>query len=148
MTQLSEHFTLAEFCRSETATKLGIDNKPTAKHLENLKRTAAGFEKVRALLGGPIRITSGYRNPQVNKAVKGTATSAHPMGLAGDFRHDKLTPLQCARKIRDSDIEFDQLILETSRNVVHLSFDPRNRRQVGEQKGAAGTAIKWKLPGD
>jgi putative chitinase len=145
--QLSEHFSLAEFIRSETAARLGNDNKPTPKHLENLKITAAGFEKVRALLGGgSLRITSGYRNPVVNKSVGGTPTSAHPQGFAGDFRHASLTPLECARRIRDSDLEFDQLILETSRNVVHLAFGPDKRRMVGEQKGAAGTRIVWKLP--
>jgi hypothetical protein len=146
MTQLSEHFTLEEFIRSDAAKKLKDDNKPTAEHLKNLKHTAAGFEQVRALLGGPIHITSGYRNPAVNKAVKGTPTSAHPMGFAGDFRHGTLTPLECARRLRDSDIKFDQVILETSRGVVHISFDPRYRQMVGEQKGAAGTDIVWKLP--
>ena len=145
--QLSEHFSLAEFTRSDAAERIGSDNQPTAKHLANLKRTAAGFEKVRALLGDtPLRITSGYRNPEVNEAVGGTATSAHPQGFAGDFRHGALTPLECARKIRDSDIKFDQLILETSRGVVHIGFGPGSRRMVGEQKGAAGTKIVWKLP--
>jgi putative chitinase len=146
MTQLSEHFTLAEFIRSDKARQLGNDNMPTPAHLANLKRTAAGFEKVRALLGGPIKITSGYRNPAVNRAVGGTATSAHPMGLAGDFTHSSLTPLQCARKIRDSDLQFDQLILETGRGVCHVSFDPRGRRMVGEQRGGPNTPINWKLP--
>ena len=145
--QLSDHFSLEEFIRSDTAKKLGNDNQPTAKHLANLKITAAGFEKVRALLGShPLKIMSGYRNPVVNKAVGGTPTSAHPLGFAGDFRHPNLTPLECARKIRDSDLMFDQLILETGRNVVHLSFEPRDRRMVGEQKGGPNTPIVWKLP--
>ena len=154
MTHLSEHFSLAEFCVSDTAKQHGIANTPTPKHLENLKLTAAGFEKIRAALGGEaIKITSGYRNPAVNAKVGGTKTSAHPMGFAGDFRHKSLTPLECARRIRDSDLEFDQCILETGRGVVHVSFDPRKgkggpRRQVGEQKGGPGTPIKWKLPGD
>jgi len=145
--QLSEHFTLEEFIRSDTAKKLKNDNKPTPEHLEHLKVTAAGFEKVRALLGEQaLKITSGYRNPVVNKAVGGTPTSAHPMGYAGDFRHPTLTPLECARKLRDSGLEFDQLILETSRNIVHISFDPKSRRMVGEQKKGPNTPIVWKLP--
>ena len=145
--QLSEHFTLEEFIRSDSAKKLGNENMPTPEHLENLKKTAAGFEKIRAILGGEaIKITSGYRNPVVNKSVGGTPTSAHPQGFAGDFRHASLTPLECARRLRDSDLQFDQLILETSRNIVHVGFGPGSRRMVGEQKGAAGTAIVWKLP--
>lgn len=147
--QLSEHFTLEEFTRSSEATKRGIDNKPTAAHLENLKKTAAGFEEVRAILGKqPIQITSGYRNPALNKAVKGTPTSAHPQGFAGDFRHPTLSPLECARRLRDSELKYDQVILETSRGVVHIGFGPGSRRMTGEQKGAAGTHIDWKLPGD
>lgn len=147
--QLSEHFSLQEFTRSGDATKFGIDNSPTTAHLENLKATAAFFEKVRALLGGePIRITSGYRSPKLNDKVGGTKTSAHPQGLAGDFQHPSLTPLECARRIRDSDLHFDQVILETSRGVVHIGIGPAKRRQVGEQKGGPKTPIKWKLPGD
>jgi putative chitinase len=145
--QLSEHFSLEEFIRSDKAKQLGDDNKPTAKHLENLKLTAAGFEKVRAILGGEaIQIMSGYRNPVVNKAVGGTPTSAHPQGFAGDFRHASLSPLECARRLRDSDLKFDQLILETSRNVVHIGFGPGSRRMVGEQRAGPGTKIVWALP--
>ena len=147
--QLSEHFTLEEFTRSSDATKFGIDNAPTAAHLENLKKTAAFFEKVRALLGGePIRITSGYRSPALNDKVGGTETSAHPQGLAGDFRHPSLTPLECARRIRASNLQFDQVILETSRGVVHIGIGPGSRRKTGEQRDGPKTPIVWKLPGD
>lgn len=147
--QLSEHFTLEEFTRSSDATKFGIDNTPGPEHLANLRETAAVFEKIRALLGDrPIRITSGYRSPALNKKVKGTATSAHPQGLAGDFHHPDFTPLECARRIRASSLQFDQVILETSRGVVHVGIGPGKRRKVGEQKGPAGTTIIWKLPGD
>jgi zinc D-Ala-D-Ala carboxypeptidase len=145
-TPLSAHFTLEEFIRSDSAATLGNDNMPTPEHLENLKKTAAGFEQVLAILGGSIKITSGYRNPVVNKSVGGTPTSAHPQGFAGDFSHASLSPLDCARKLRDSDLQFDQLILETSRNIVHIGFGPGSRRMVGEQKGGPGTTIVWKLP--
>jgi len=57
-----------------------------------------------------------------------------------------LTPLECARKLRDSGLEFDQLILETSRKIVHISFDPKSRLMVGEQKKGPNTPIVWKLP--
>jgi len=149
--QLSQHFSLKEFTVSDTAEALGDANMPTPQHLENLKRTAAGFEQARAILGNRvIVITSGYRNPRVNKAVKGTPTSAHPLGFAGDFRVAELTPLMCARRLaeamRDGQLKFDQLILETSRAIVHLSFDPRNRCQVKTQAAGAGTLIVKGLP--
>ena len=149
--QLSPNFTLAEFIVSETADALGDDNMPTPRHLENLRHTAAGFEVARRILGDRvIVITSGYRNPRVNKAVKGTPTSAHPLGFAGDFRVAELTPVACARRLEAAmhagQIRFDQLILETSRAIVHLSFDPRNRCQVKTQAAGAGTLIVNGLP--
>lgn len=148
MTRLTDHFTLAEFLVSSTADQLGIANTPTAEHLENLKLTAAGFEKVRSILGDcAIVITSGYRNPRVNAAVGGVANSAHALGLAGDFRAAGFSALAAAQKIRDAmvagEIEFDQLILETSRRVVHISFDPaRKRNQVLTQAGGPGTPTR------
>ena len=149
--RLSEHFTLAEFIVSDAAEKMGDDNMPTPEHLEHLKVTAAGFERVRSILGDcAIVITSGYRNPRVNKAVKGTATSAHPLGYAGDFHAAGMTPLAIARRLRDAmkagDLRFDQLILESSRNIVHISFDPRLRCEVKTQAQKAGTSIVNGLP--
>ena len=145
MTQLSPHFTLSEFTRPDKAAQIGDANEPTPAHLENLKRLAAGMEEVRALFGKPIRITSGYRNPRVNRAVGGVPTSAHALGCAADFTVDGFTPLAAAKKIRDSGIKFDQLILEGSRGVVHLSFDRRLRQEVKRQPGAAGSDVFWGL---
>jgi len=144
--QLSPHFTLAEFTASDTARRIGNDNRPTASHLENLRHTAAQLERIRAIVGGPIVLTSGYRNPVVNRAVGGTPTSAHPMGFAADIRRPGLTPAELARRIRDSVVRFDQLILETGRKVVHVSFDPRCRMMAGEQRGGPGSRIVWRLP--
>lgn len=142
--RLSKHFTLDEFTRSSTAKQLGDDNAPEADHRSALQVTALGMEMVRALLGGkPVRITSGYRNPAVNKAVGGVPTSAHALGYAADFAVSGITPIDVARKIADSPLTFDQLILETSRNIVHISFDPRLRREVKTQKGGPGSPVEW-----
>lgn len=147
MTQLSEHFTLQEFLVSTTAEKLGDPNTPTKEHLKNLKHTAANFEIVRAVLGDcAIVITSGYRNPRVNAAVGGVKNSAHALGLAGDFRAAGFTAIGAAKRLQAAkdagEIEFDQLILETSRKVVHISFDKRNRSQVLTQAGGPGSATQ------
>jgi zinc D-Ala-D-Ala carboxypeptidase len=147
MMKLSEHFSLAEFIVSSTAEKLGNDNMPTPAHLENLKRAAAGMEKVRSILGDcAIVITSGYRNPIVNKAVGGVANSAHALGHAADFRAAGFSALGAASKIRDAqargEIEFDQLILETSRKIVHISFDPEGGTK---KKGMRGDVLTQKL---
>jgi zinc D-Ala-D-Ala carboxypeptidase len=140
MTKLSEHFSLGELTISSTAEQHGISNDPTPEHLENLKHTAAGLEKVRSILGDcAIVITSGYRNPEVNRKVGGVPNSAHALGHAADFRAAGFTAIGAAKRIRDArgagQIEFDQLILETSRSIVHISFDPKGGGKGNRMRG-------------
>lgn len=136
--KLSLHFTLAEL----TVTDTGLPNQPAPEHLANLRLTAYGLELVRFELGGfPLIVTSAYRSAGVNKAVGGVPTSAHALGFAADWRSQRYAPLEAAQRIADSKILFDQLILEGSRRVVHISFDPRLRRQVLSQPGAAGSPV-------
>jgi zinc D-Ala-D-Ala carboxypeptidase len=138
--KLTRHFALAEFLRSDTAEALGISNKPSKEHLANLRMTALGFEQARYILGSvPITITSGYRSTALNEAVGGTATSDHPQGYAGDMTHKHLPAFEVARILSDSDLVFDQLIYEPSRGIVHLSFNPKLRRQVLTQAGGPGS---------
>jgi putative chitinase len=136
--QLSANFSLEEFTRSDEATKRGIVNTPAPGHLENLQNLATRLEAVRALFGRKISITSGYRNPELNEAVKGSKTSAHCFGHAADFHVAGFTDLEAAKRIRDSGLVFDQLIYEENR-CVHISFDPQNRGQVKRQPGGPGT---------
>jgi zinc D-Ala-D-Ala carboxypeptidase len=129
--RLSEHFTLDEFIASETAARRGIDNRPTAEIVDALRTTAALLEEVRALLGGrPIRITSGYRCPELNAAVGGAANSAHTRGQAADFiAPDYGPPLTVCLKVSGSPVQFDQLIHEFS-TWTHIAWAPLPRRQV------------------
>lgn len=139
---LSEHFTQAELTLSETAARRGIDNTPDAFILANLKTLAGELEKVRALVGRPVNVTSGYRSPALNKAIGGALNSAHMQGLAADINVNGYTPRQLALKIRDSDLMFDQLILEYD-NWVHFGLSlgaPRRelltiRNGTGYMKG-------------
>lgn len=143
---LSRHFGLHEFTRSATATSRGISNLPEAKHKANLRMLAIGLEQVRRLLGNqPLNITSGYRNPQLNAAVGGTPTSAHALGYAADFTHPEMDPLEVCKAIEKSVLTFDQLIHEPSRDITHISFDPRLRREVKTQAGGPGSPIRWGL---
>lgn len=148
--QLSRNFSLAELCASDTAVKYGLDNSPTPAHLANMRRyLVPGLEQVRSICGNrSITVTSAYRNPVVNKKVGGTDTSAHPMALAADIRVAGLTATATARLIADAMkkrlLKVDQLILESGRGVVHVSFDPRARMQMGHQPGTAGSAIDWR----
>ncbi|MCC6474263.1 MAG: peptidase M15 [Burkholderiales bacterium] len=128
--RLTPHFTLAQLTRSETAERCGLDNAPPQDVLENLQRLARGLEAVRELLGSELEISSAYRSAQVNDAVGGTASSQHLSGLAADFSCPAYgSPLDVARAVRDSGLEFDTVILEFGR-WVHLSFAPEPRGRV------------------
>lgn len=119
---LSPHFTLEEFCVSEWAARAGVSNIPDSEALlANLKRTAAALEVARYALGAPITVTSGYRSPEVNRAVGGVSTSAHQSGCAVDFICPGFgSPLAVAQKLMSVEaLEFDQLIHEYGR-WVHL----------------------------
>jgi len=136
--QLSQHFNLNEFTISQTATRKGIDNTPPEPVIERLRMLAATLERVRGLLGNsPIRISSGYRSKELNRAIGSSDNSAHVLGYAVDFTCPIFgTPKEVANEIAKSAIKFDQIILEgiSSNNSngvwIHLSVDPRNRREV------------------
>ena len=127
--QLSLHFALTEFVNSATADEHGIDNTPSDEIIEHLTTTAHGLELVRSLLGYPLHINSGYRCPDLNKAVKGAWNSAHLTGFAADITCAEFgTPLQIVEAVVKSGIKFDQCIMEG--NWVHISFDPAMRQET------------------
>ena len=130
MQRLTAHFFLEEFVHSSTADEREIDNSPTLDIIANLTVTANGLEKVRELLGNQaLRVSSGYRCPELNKAVRGAKSSAHMDGYAADFTCPQFgTPTQITAAIAASDLVFDKAIVEG--NWVHISFDPAARRQM------------------
>jgi hypothetical protein len=130
-TYLSPHFTLDELTASQTAVRRGIDNKPTIAIMRNLTRVAETLEKVRALVGKPITISSGYRCSELNREVGGASSSAHVLGLAADINCPGMSPKELARTILAGGIEFDQLIYEGAGGGgwVHIGLSagaPRN----------------------
>lgn len=140
--KLTPNFSLSEFIRSDAAAAQGLDNYPPADVLARIQVLAFGMELVRRTLGGPIIVKSGYRSPEVNAAVKGTATSDHLSGWACDFVRPGLTPWQAAAGLRDAPgLTWDQMILEGSRGIVHISFDPQLRRLVQSQPHGPGTPL-------
>jgi len=129
-TRLSRHFSLAGLTRSETARRRGIDNRPPPELVPNLRLLARGLDEVRRLLGHRLRISSGYRCPELNAAVGGARTSQHCEGLAADFECPGFgTPLEIVVALQRSPIAFDQCILEFGR-WVHVSFSRAPRRRV------------------
>ena len=125
---LSEHFTLEEATYSETAIRLGINNQPSEQQLENMKTTAKGMELVRTAAGGPLRINSWLRLPDVNVAVGGSKVSSHMDGWAVDVSSTKHTPYELCQLVKKAGIKFDQMIHEYGR-WMHISFAPEMRQQ-------------------
>lgn len=120
--QLSPHFSLAELTASGKADQLGIDNTPSPQIVENMHRLATLLEEVRDLVGAPVHVSSGYRCVLLNKAVGGETASAHLLGLAADIYVEGVPHKLLAQRIRDSGIEFDQLIYEIDWVHVGLSL--------------------------
>lgn len=118
-----------------TTTNSGLENIPGPVAIRRLENTAAGMELVRALLGKPIVVHSGYRSPAVNAVVGGSATSDHMNGDACDFVcPDFGTPLEVADAIWSSGIKLDQIIREYG--WVHCSFGPRMRQMALTKRSA------------
>lgn len=120
--RLSENFTLDEFTRSDVAIKLGIINEPGEKEIEALRvlvnRT---IQPLRDKLGIPIHINSGYRCPELNKAVGGVPTSQHQKGEAADLSIDGKAN-NILDVLENNDIPFDQAILYRKQNFLHVSL--------------------------
>ena len=80
------HFTLTEMCASCTARDMQIDNMPSQGCVDNLDRLVCGtLDPLRTIWGKPIRVSSGYRCKELNKAVGGVPDSYHMLGLAADL---------------------------------------------------------------
>jgi hypothetical protein len=130
--RVTPNFWLSEFLVSETAQRFGLDNTPSASVLATLVNvTIPGMQAVRDVLGVPVLISSGYRSPAVNAAVRGSPTSQHVSGHAVDFRAPSFgTPREVAWHVVKNmgRIRFDQLIWEGS--WVHISFAPAPRNEV------------------
>ena len=138
-TPVTMHFTIEELYASETAKRLGIDNKPTTQKMIHLVYLAAYvLEPLRVAMNRPIHISSGYRCEKLNKAVGGVYNSQHLKGQAVDIdiQGDMEFGKRVFNYIKDH-LPFDQLIWEHNKAGtywVHVSFVypdfGRNRKQV------------------
>lgn len=142
--QLTKHFTLAELTNSSTAQRLGLSNTAPPEIVPRLLRTAEMLERIRATLGVPVIVTSGYRAPAVNKAVGGVTSSDHMQGHAADIVAPGYgTATQIARTLAPlvSTLGIGQIILEgvKGKQWVHVSTrvpdKPANRVITITDKG-------------
>ena len=138
MTQLSKHFSLQEMINSGTASRLGLDNTPNEEQIENLKALCENIlEPLREYYESrPIMITSGFRSPQLSKAIGSSENSQHCKGEAVDFEIPGFDNRQIAAHIKNNFL-YDQLISEyyedgiLDSGWIHVSFkrDGTNRKQ-------------------
>ena len=135
--KLSPHFTLGEMTRSESHPE--VYNIPSHEAIANLKHLCQWLEVLRERSGGPVRINSGYRSPQLNRKIGGATNSNHLTGCAADIR---VTGFEQAIRYAailldyadESHQEFDELLVERNRyGAIWLHFAVRfreNRHKV------------------
>ena len=128
--KLSEHFMLGEFTKSGSHPE--VYNIPSHEAIENMKRLCIWLEELRQRYNAPIRINSGYRSPQLNRAIGGVANSNHLTGCAVDIRVENMEQL----------IRYAAILLDIS-NETHQDFDElliekRSASPLGSSKNRYG----------
>lgn len=123
---MSKYFDLSEFLVSDTAKRKGIDNTPSFEVVESLAELAEVLDGIRAAWGSGIRVTSGYRSPELNKAVGGVANSCHQKGTCADLQPVNGRQMDFNKfvvaYVASSGIRYDQIILERSGGTEWLHF--------------------------
>ena len=130
-----KHFTIKELCRSNTATKLGIDNTPDATATRNLTLLVDNIlDPLREKNGKPIYVNNGFRCDVLNEAVGGAPDSQHKYGEAADITAKNQADNALLFQIIKDELPFDQLIWEKGNDKypawVHVSFVKSARHQV------------------
>lgn len=133
-----KYFTINELSKSVTAKRNNLDNTPSKDVEQNLIKLIENIlDPLREEYGKPILVESGYRNHRLNKLVGGSKTSQHLTGQAADIHTIEDTPEENKKLfdlIQKLNLPFDQLIDEYNFNWVHVSYSPRNRKQILKTK--------------
>lgn len=141
---LSSHFSMSEL----TTTSQGLDNKPDAAQTAALVALCVrALEPIRALLGVPLQVTSGFRSAAVNKAIKGAAKSQHLLGEAADvvpvgYPGGAEAAMQAiAAEVKKGTILLDQVIVYPLGGFLHVSYTERraNRCELLRSEAAGGS---------
>lgn len=136
------YFDLAELVRSNEAKKKGIDNTPSFEVVEHLDELVEKFlDPLRAAYGMPIKVSSGYRCPELNRAVGGVTTSVHQIGYAADLQvggsfvkfRDFVVDW-----VKKTGTKFDQVLLEKNTKTgvqwIHVGLYNNAHQQRGQIK--------------
>lgn len=129
-----KYFTLNELIKNDSAKRSKINNTPTKQEEKNLIALINNvLDPLREAYGKPIIVTSGYRCERLNKLVNGSKTSQHLYGFAADIRTVEDTVEENKKLFnlaQELNLPFDQLIDEYNYDWIHISYSPRNRRQI------------------
>ncbi len=154
--KLSEHFTLGEFTKSNSHPE--VYNVPSHEAIQNLKRLCTWLEVLRERYNDkygvgeePIRINSGYRSPQLNRAIGGAVNSNHLTGCAVDIRVENMEQLLRYAVILmdyadESKQDFDELLIEKNRyGAIWLHFAVRPKDRSATQGDACQSKNRRKV---
>ncbi len=134
---ISGHISYKEAVYSRTAIRLNINNEPNDQQMDNMSLVAEEvFEPLRMWVGGPIKINSFFRSPELNKAIGGSTKSQHCHGQAIDLddTFGRATNAEMYEFIRKY-LDFDQMIWEfgddDNPSWVHVSYvsEDKNRNR-------------------
>ena len=145
--RIGRFFSWAELTVSTAAARLGLDNTPPPEAQVALKLLVdTVLDPLRTALGRPVHVSSGYRSPPINQAVKGSPTSQHMVGEAADIRVDGMAAEELALAIFRLGLPFDQVIWYAPERGghVHVSYTVKraNRRETLHAP-AAGGYVPW-----
>ena len=136
--KLTENFSLKEMTQSQTALRNNIDNDPNAEQIENLRQLCKTIlQNLRDDFQLPIKVTSGYRSPELCKILKSKPTSQHCANdcAAVDFEIPGIDNKKVFKHIIEN-LPFDQIILEyydesdINSGWIHVSWSPNPRGQA------------------
>lgn len=139
--RLSRFFELDEFTASQVATRMGLVVMPTRTIVDNLTALAVRvLDPLRDKLQRPIIITSGYRPPEVNEAIRGNPRSQHLRGEAADFVVRGIAPAVVIAHMRKLELPVDQCILEFGQwvHVSHRLHGPQRGEYLQAERAPTG----------
>lgn len=133
MMKIAEHFTIKELTFSSYADYLADNIYFALDHFNEMVRLAQFCEKVREIIGKPMTITSGIRTKALNKAMGGVETSDHCKLLAIDFVPSKIKLKTAFDKIKNSNLDYKQLILEKN-TWIHIAIGDKRENLIYDGK--------------
>lgn len=141
--RLTRNFDVAEMCRSGTARRKGIDNKPPLEAVEALRELCVNVLQPARDAKGAIAITSGFRNSELNRAVRGARNSDHLYGRAADIVPTGSVSLIKLGAWIQNHTKFKQLIYEHG-EWLHVSYDSEELRNEILEAYRVGRQVKYR----